>query len=514
MKQILPKVKISRQGKRAILAALIVPPLLVGIFGMSLAYRIYAANRAIAQAGRFPIMALPQKPQSILVFAPHSDDEVLGAGGLMRQAGHAGIPVHVVVLTNGDGFRVSVEREYHKLGATPADFVNYGYLRQTETEAALTRLGLPQPNVVFLGYPDRGLMPMWTDHWSAQTPFRSYYTRADHSPYDNGASLHAPYCGAALLSDIIGQMQADKPTDIYVTHPSDDHPDHSAAGIFVKTALDQLRTAGVPWALHAHLHYYIVHRGDWPVPQGLHEDAPLPPPAPMAGLDTQWTELPLSHRDTQAKYAAIKRYRTQIEIESRFLYSFARENELFGTLTEPDQGQLPRVPDGQIRMTADRKDWAKLTPIEIDPAEDSILRDFQGGADLTRLFACRDSSHLYVRLDTVRTLSTRVTYTLTLRPLKLTSPQPSALTISIVPDHEGIVQSIPSLPGGSYVWKGATLVAMVPLADASLTNPVPGQTLSVAAQSRLSNLTIDSTGFRQLACGPQVQHTAALPVGH
>src|SRR5882757_725225 len=38
----------------------------------------------------------------IVVVAPHPDDEVLGAGGLIQQARAVGAEVHVIYLTSGD----------------------------------------------------------------------------------------------------------------------------------------------------------------------------------------------------------------------------------------------------------------------------------------------------------------------------------------------------------------------------------------------------------------------------
>ena len=111
------------------------------------------------------------------------------------------------------------------------------------------------------------------------------------------------------------QMQADQPTDIYVTHPSDDHPDHAAASVFVQTALNDLKAKGVPWAQTCRLHFYLVHRGDWPVPQGLHEDAALPPPAQMAAPGhALGAAAAVPPRRCRAKYAAIKRYPSQTEV--------------------------------------------------------------------------------------------------------------------------------------------------------------------------------------------------------
>ncbi len=45
----------------------------------------------------------PTAGDSVVVFAAHPADEVLGAGGLIRAVVLAGARVHVVIFTNGDG---------------------------------------------------------------------------------------------------------------------------------------------------------------------------------------------------------------------------------------------------------------------------------------------------------------------------------------------------------------------------------------------------------------------------
>lgn len=490
-----------RPWQRVLLLAVALPLVAAGLFCLSLAYKIYAANEA---AMRLTTQPAPQPGQRILVFAPHPDDETLGAAGMMRQARLRGDDVRVVLLTNGDGFRVSAQREFHEVVVTPQEFVRYGVLRQREARTALAVLGIPADHVYFLGYPDRGLMPMWTDHWAPTTPVLSGFTAQDHSPYDASPTARAPYSGATLLADITRQMEAERPTDIYVTHPNDDHPDHAAASAFVRTALAQLRQRGIPWAQTARLHFYLVHRGDWPTPQGLHEDAPLLPPGPMAALDTHWAVLPLSHYDVERKYAAIERYHSQVEITSRFLLSFARRNELFGTLDDAagDAPALARVPDGRMRVDAQPGDWAGLSPVAEDPQGDSVVRAFQSGADAVRLFACRDSLSLYVRMDTARPLSSEVAYTLTLRPVLLGPAQPAARTLTVTPTTPGRRLPLPGVPGGTYAWRGNLLEMAVPLPYAGLGRPAPGETLYLRGETHLADVEIDTTGFRPVACDP------------
>ena len=492
---------------RAVLLTLALPLCGIGLFCLLTAYKIYASNQAEKHLAPAPA---PHAGQRLLVFAPHPDDETLGAAGLMRQARLRGDDVRVVIITNGDGFRISAAQEFHELTVPPKDFVRYGYLRQGEARTALGVLGVPASHVYFLGYPDRGLMPMWINHWSPHSPVASAYTAETHTPYTDAATPNAPYCGAALLSDIKEQMLADRPTDIYVTHPNDDHPDHAAASVFVRTALMQLRAAGLPWAQTARLHYYLVHRGDWPVPQGLHENAALLPPGPMSALDTHWSALPLSLRDTQKKYAAIKRYHSQVEMSSRFLYSFARQNELFGTIGQDNQAPgLAVVPDGRLHMDGRAADWAGQAPVVLDPTGDTVMRAFQSSGDIVRLFACRDSRFVYLRLDADRPLSSEVTYTLTLRPVTANAAQPAAAVVSVQPGPAGLSLPLPGIPGGSYAWRGSLLEAAVPLSALSLVHPAPGETLYVMGQTRFANVEIDRTGFHAIRVGlPDPQKTA------
>jgi len=508
----MPKLLFSTPARRprwlkAVLLTLALPLCAVGLFCLLTAYKIYASNEAEKQLAAAPA---PQPGQRILVFAPHPDDETLGAAGLMRQARLRNDDVRVVIITNGDGFRISAASEFHELTVPPKDFVRYGYLRQGEARIALGVLGIPADHVHFLGYPDRGLMPMWIDHWAASSPDASAYTLADHSPYTDAATPNAPYCGAALLDDIKRQMLAEQPTDIYVTHPNDDHPDHAAASVFVRTAFEQLRASGVAWAQTAHLHYYLVHRGDWPTPQGLHENAALLPPGPMASLDTHWAALPLSLRDTQKKYAAIKRYRSQVEASSRFLFSFARQNELFGTLGPNDQAPgLASVADGRFHMDGSAKDWAGQTPVALDPSGDSVIRTLQAYGDIVRLFACHDSHFVYVRMDLNRALSSEVAYTFTLRPITANIAQPAACLVTIQPGLAGRPLPLPGVPGGTYAWRGSLLEAALPLSALSLSRPASGETLYVMGQTRFANVEIDRTGFHAISVGSAVGQKTA-----
>ena len=83
-----------------------------------------------------------------LVLAPHPDDETIGCGGLLALLGRAGLPVHVVLISDGAG-------SHPQSRAYPAPRLRA--LRWSEMIAALRELG-HQPNILSaLGLPDGGV---------------------------------------------------------------------------------------------------------------------------------------------------------------------------------------------------------------------------------------------------------------------------------------------------------------------------------------------------------------------
>jgi LmbE family N-acetylglucosaminyl deacetylase len=479
------------------------PPILAGGIGLKIAYSIYSANKA-ENAMRLPFMAPPNASQSILIFAPHCDDESLGAAGLMRQAENNRCQVHVVIMTNGDGFRFAAQRYFNDIKVGPDDMVRYGYIRQRETDTALAVLHVPEADIQFLGYPDRGLMPCLTTNWDPATPFKSVFTQADHNPYTDVLSPGKPYCGESVLNDVRTMMERIKPTDIYVTHPDDDHPDHAATSVFVLSALEQYRDAGEPWALKAHLHYYLVHRGDWPVPQGLDEDFPLGPPAPMASLNTTWCELKLSHRDIQRKYAALRRYPSQIMLTSRFMYSFVKKNELFGTLPDPIPS-LPIVPNHTISLGTPIKSWSSVNPLILDPVGDSVLPTVQAGGDIQTVSICRDSHNLYILLHMHGQIDPKISYQVVLRPMSSKLDQSNSFILSVSPVALKQREQIPGHPRSALYAEGKDLQLSLPLNDASLAPLKGAKRLYLAANTFLPHVRIDKTGFRCIALSPTPQ---------
>ncbi|MHB9038035.1 MAG: PIG-L deacetylase family protein [Armatimonadota bacterium] len=381
------------------------------VAALAIQYRIHVANEW-QQYASVPPMAAPSRNDSVMVFAPHSDDETLGCGGMLALAVRNYIRVNVVLVTNGDGFRVAVGRAYKTLNVTPAKCIEFAYKRQRETLNALETLGVSSEHVTFLGYPDRGIARMWNTFWDEDTLYLSRATGSDHSPYDNSFTPNAPYCGDSLLKDIMRILTRDKPTDVYVPHPLDNHPDHYATYCFVAAAIEQLISEHQDFAKKVRLHTYLVHRGDWPVPKGNHPTEQLAPPYAMASGDTEWLSLQLGADIARMKRSAIRRYKTQTDIEKNFLMSFARENEIFGSV--PDR-KVKNLGSRKIAIDGDPEDWHGIPPAAVDPVGDYVMAGLNKGGDVRAIYLCSDGRFLYVRMDCAKKLSKQINYTVNMR---------------------------------------------------------------------------------------------------
>jgi len=280
---------------------------------------------------RESILPQPQSGvQRILIFSPHEDDETLATGGTIYTELNKGNQVLVVFLTNGDGFwgaEFLVEVDFLRRAR---EFLDFAHKRQREAIKALATLGLPEKDVIFLGYPDHGLHYLLTTHWSCDEPYRSPYTHRERSPYADSLTPRAPFCGAAVLSDIEAIIAGYRPTIIYLPSPRDDHPDHRAAGEFILQALKELAGKRPELVSSIQLRTYLVHiyRTRWPTPRGLHAELPLRPPVQLAQACT-WMSYRLSQEAMQKKLQAVRAYRTQQLVMGRFLASFVRTNELY-----------------------------------------------------------------------------------------------------------------------------------------------------------------------------------------
>jgi LmbE family N-acetylglucosaminyl deacetylase len=296
----------------------------------------------------------------IMIVAPHPDDEVLGAGGLIQQAVAVGADVRVVYLTYGDHNQVAFKLYHGKLWLRAKQYLAYGEERRREATAATGMLGLPAEHLTFLGYPDWWTLRIWRDCWGTNQVLRSDATQATAVPYKDAFHYGNPYRGESIESDFVELIRKYRPTRLFVTHPADSNRDHRAAANFVRLAvLDVAREGCAP-----EIYYYIIHFGRWSRPFHYHPDLELEPPRQLLD-DSDWMSLPLTPAQTAAKRNAILANASQMVIGEYFFLSLARANELFASI--PVQ-IIPRVP----------ADWAlnwreavrnKSIPVPPMPAE-------------------------------------------------------------------------------------------------------------------------------------------------
>jgi LmbE family N-acetylglucosaminyl deacetylase len=272
----------------------------------------------------------------IVVVAPHPDDEVLGAGGVIQQACAVGAEVRVIYLTSGDHNQIAFKLYQLRLHLSPRQYVAFGALRQREAAAAMALLGLSREQLVFLGYPDYGTMQVWRDYWGECAPFRSDATHSNAVPYREAFAFGQPYKPENVVADFVELFRRFRPTRVLVTHPADTNPDHRAAANFVRLAALQVGTEQSP----PQIYYYLVHFGHWPRPYHYHPEVELEPP-PQLLDDGDWMSFPIRPEQTQKKYEAILQNRTQLTTRQYYLVSFARANEIFATI---DLLPVPVVP--------------------------------------------------------------------------------------------------------------------------------------------------------------------------
>jgi LmbE family N-acetylglucosaminyl deacetylase len=311
----------------------------------------------------------------ILVLAPHPDDEVLGTGGVLREAVSRELPVRVVFLTHGDSNEWSFLAYRKRPVFLPRAVLRMGTLRQEEAFAAAAALGVPPWDLTFLGYPDYGTLTIWRSHWGLRPPDRGRLTRARAVPYQTAFRPGAPFKGEEILADLEAILREFRPTRIFVSHPADHHPDHAALYLFTRVALWDLQGE-----VAATLHPFLVHYPGWPRGKGFRPGEELaPPPFLLGGFS--WQSRPLSRDEIVAKRHALAAHHTQYVYSASRLLSLVRANEMYGDLTVPvlvpEAGavRLLDAPEAAAEPVADPEEEAASPLVDLQGLTVRLLRD-------------------------------------------------------------------------------------------------------------------------------------------
>lgn len=262
---------------------------------------------------------------SLLVIAPHPDDETLCCAGVIERVMRAGGRASVVWVTSGDGSELNLLFIEKSLFRNPAKLRDLAERRMREARAATNLLGLHAADQLFLGYPDGGILALLTGHYDSV--YTSPFTAAAKVPYSDALFPGHAYTGATLERDLDAVLERVQPTLVLTASPHDAHPDHRAAGLFTLRLMarrGQLAT----------VRCWVVHGGEgWPSPRQLSPGLPLTPAPRLAGVPLASFELTPAEEDR--KLEALRAYPSQLEMLSPLLLAFVRTTELFSAAPSP-----------------------------------------------------------------------------------------------------------------------------------------------------------------------------------
>jgi LmbE family N-acetylglucosaminyl deacetylase len=263
--------------------------------------------------------------ERILILAPHIDDETIGAGGLIQKALEVKAKIKIVYFTNGDENFYSLIRKNKNLKFAPNEFIQLGQQRMKEGKKAMEFLGLNSRNLIFLGYPDGGLLHMFSSFFTI--PYTAKGTEMKYNPYKGTFRKGQSYIGENVISDLKTIINTFQPSIIFVSHPRDRHPDHRAVPFFLEKTLKEINHRPRVFA-------YLVHYHKFPPHKGLFKNEFLYPPKRLF-TKIGWYSYDLSARKEEAKLRLLKFYRSQISsFVPNFLFSFVKRNEVFEEIEE------------------------------------------------------------------------------------------------------------------------------------------------------------------------------------
>jgi len=289
----------------------------------------------------------PTRSESIVVFAPHPDDEVIGCSGIIMQALARGARLKVVDITSGDGFAAAAADLSHKKldQVGPDDFFALSRLRQTQSRNALEILGGKADDLIVLGYPDGDLGNLYDS--ADDKVIRQQFTKKNETyaliQMDYHTSVHGKpvlYQRSSVLGDLVELLTTLEPTEIYVTDQTDGHVDHRAAFWFVRDAAQRVGYKGA-------FYTYLVHGlPAWPFPPGATPNRPFEPrkvDGEAAPRGLPWPpprRVPLTLEQAQRKLKSIQAHNISVAgmpEHQKEMESFVKSEEVFWTPLAPSR---------------------------------------------------------------------------------------------------------------------------------------------------------------------------------
>lgn len=290
---------------------------LIPVFIISIFTFVYAEDGSLLEPFK--------KGERLLILAPHPDDEAIGCAGIIQQALSEGAQVKIAYLTNGDYNQLAFIVYEKRLVLKKSGFIYMGEVRRLEAIKAMQLLGVPESNLIFLGYPDFGTLAIFSQYWQTTRPYHNLLTRISSVPYKENFSFQAPYVGESILSDLKNILLRYKPTKIFVSHPLDTNVDHKTFYLFLQIALEDLEK-DIP---APKVYPYLIHCLGWPMPRHYHPELGLQPTDKFSDTYLNWYKFGLTQVQLNKKYQIVLSYKSQAESSAFYLLSFVRKNELF-----------------------------------------------------------------------------------------------------------------------------------------------------------------------------------------
>jgi N-acetyl-1-D-myo-inositol-2-amino-2-deoxy-alpha-D-glucopyranoside deacetylase len=207
-----------------------------------------------------------------LIIAPHPDDDVIAAGGLIQQVLSAGGKLSILYVTDGENNPWPQRALERRLILRDSDRKRWGSMRRAEALESLAVLGAPADTCRFLGFPDHRVASL----------------------------LLAGDLGLERV--LAGALEEFDPTLVIVPSHADVHPDHRAIAAFSRSAL---KSHGGRRAVRT----YVIH-------------------GPRGSAHVE-TVLQLSRLECERKERAIRTHRSQLYLSSARFLAHAREFETF-----------------------------------------------------------------------------------------------------------------------------------------------------------------------------------------
>lgn len=264
-----------------------------------------------------------KKEDRILIVAPHIDDEIIGNAGLIQRALSIGAKIKIIYVTNGDNNLNTIIGEDKNLRIHGSDFIALGENRMNEGKNAIKILGLKEENIIFLGYPDKGLSQLFSNYYSIDKKYPTKGTKFTYNPYAGTYREKQDYNGENLFNDLSKIINDYKPSIISIPHFADIHTDHKSCFRFVDKYLSENDIIDIKvWM-------YLVHYKNYPADKFINFKKFLYPPQKLFGQGN-WFSLDLSESEIQSKLEALEANKSQmIKVPIIDLRRFVKRNEIF-----------------------------------------------------------------------------------------------------------------------------------------------------------------------------------------